>query len=245
MTPLHIVFTIGHKLTGIGMYFNQARLIHYLQPFAHEKIQQTELDWINHLKGISSFFAQAVLSTNDTLKNLGKGEQEPPPKTPEEYIQWANNNHQWLMNTLPKDKLGRAIYLYGFALGEMMSTLTTYSCILDLDARLQIPLSEEIKNNQKIGLALLERWELLARKLGDIDALLFLKTNFLKTSSPMERVFIEKVETFSVEEKVSLSQTMKTMINELGELEETCTLALQKIDAMNPMGPSQASEEDQ
>jgi len=240
-----MVFTIGHKLTGIGMYFNQARLIQYLQPFAHEKIQQTELDWINHLKGISSFFAQAVLSTNETLLHLGKEEQETPPKTPEEYIQWANNNHLWLMNTLPKDKLGRAIYLYGFALGEMMSTLTTYSCILDLDSRLQIPLTEEIHNNQKIGLALLERWELLARTLGDIEALLFLKTNFLKTSSQLERIFIERVETFSDAEKTSLSKTMKAMINELGELEETCTRTLQKIDAMNPNAPSPISEEDQ
>ena len=155
MYPLHVAFSIGHKITGIGMYFNQAKMVRTLHSFSNNEIQQLELDWIEHLKKISEVFAKTVLELNETLTNMGKETQEAPPRSPEEYLVWANGNHQWFMNHLPEKTVIRAIYLYGFAVGEMMSTLTTCSCALDISIQMDIPMNEQLQHSKTIVLELL------------------------------------------------------------------------------------------
>ena len=230
MYPLHSVFSIGHKITGIGMYFNQSKMVRVLHSYPNEGIQQMELDWIDHLKKISEVFARAVLELNQTLAEMGKETAETPPRTPEEYLTWANGNHQWFMNHLPEKTVARAIYLYGFAVGEMMSTLTTCSCALDITIQQEISMSEQIEHNQKIILALLERWEVLARRLGEIQPLSFLRRHFLSIASPIEAIVIDGFEHLSTEELTQKKKKIRQKIDQLGILEEECRTQLLAID---------------
>ena len=244
MYPLNVLFTTGHKLTGIGMYFNQAKLVRMLHPFAHEKIHETELDWINHLKKISKTFAQAVLELNETLTQMGKEKQETPPRTPEEYLVWANETHKWLMNQLPQERASRAIYLYGFSVGEMMSTLTLCSCALDISAQYDIPLDELLENGRLRGLETRKRWEVLARKFGDIEVFRFLRTQFLTLSSPTEAILLQCFSEMSKEEKNNKARMIRDKIDQLGTLEIECLKKFKTIDEeLNPKQKTQPDEE--
>ena len=230
MYPLHVAFSIGHKITGIGMYFNQSKMVRVLHSFPHEGIRQMELDWIEHLKKISEVFAKSVLELNQTFEEMGKESAETPPRTPEEYLIWANGNHQWFMKHLPEKTVVRAIYLYGFAVGEMMSTLTTCSCALDITIQHDIPMNEQLEHNQKIVIALLERWEVLARKFGEIEPLSFLRSHFLSIASPIEGIFIDGFEKQTKEEQIEKKKKIRQKIDQLGILEEDCRAQLFAID---------------
>ncbi|MAA78140.1 MAG: hypothetical protein CL916_02685 [Deltaproteobacteria bacterium] len=243
MYPLHVVFSIGHKITGIGMYFNQSKMVRVLHSYPHEGIQKMELDWIDHLKRISEVFAKAVLELNQILDNMGKETAETPPQTPEEYLVWANGNHQWFMNHLPNKTIARAIYLYGFAVGEMMSTLTTCSCALDISIQQDISMSEQLVHNQKIIIALLERWEILARRLGEIEPLSFLRRHFLSIASPIEAIVIDGFEHLSKEEQIEKKKKIRQKIDQLGILEEECRALLLAIDEQST-STSESSAED-
>jgi hypothetical protein len=245
MYPLHVLFTTGHKLTGIGMYFNQAKLVRILHPFAHEQIHEMELDWINHLKKISKTFAQAVLDLNETITQLGKETQATPPRTPEEYLVWANENHKWLMNQLPKERAARALYLYGFSVGEMMSTLTLCSCALDISAQYAIPLDELLENGRQRGLETLKRWDSLARTFGEVEVFRFLRTHFLALSSPTESILLEHFSNLSKEEKNDKARMIRDKIDQIGTLEEECLQRLKIINEELNLDQHEPSQEDQ
>lgn len=230
MYPIHVVFSIGHKITGIGMYFNQAKMVRVLHSYPHEGILQMELDWIDHLKKISEVFAKAVLELNQTLQDMGKENPETPPQTPEEYLTWANGNHQWFMQHLPEKTVARAIYLYGFAVGEMMSTLTTCSCALDITIQHDISMTEQLAHNQKVVIELLKRWEILARKLGEIEPLSFLRSQFLAIASPIEAIVIDGFENLNKDEQIEKKKDIRHKIDQLGMLEEECRALLLSID---------------
>ena len=181
---------------------------------------------------------------NQTLEEMGKETPEKPPQTPEEYLTWANGNHQWFMQHLPEKTVARAIYLYGFAVGEMMSTLTTCSCALDITIQQDISMNEQLAHNQKIVIALLERWEILARKLGEIEPLSFLRSHFLSIASPIEAIVIDGFENLNTEEQIEKKQKIRQKIDQLGVLEEECRTQLFAIDEQIAAN-SEASEADQ
>ena len=242
MYPLHVLFSIGHKLTGIGMYFNQARLLRQLQPYAREDIQELQLSWIEHLKKISPTFATAVLETNEALETMGKSTVSEPPQSPDDFVVWANENHQWLMTQLPEERVSRAIYLYGFALGEMMSTLSLSACVLDITAQYEIPMTEQLQNNRTIVLELLKRWNTLARGCAQIPELSFLCSQFLLISSPIESIFIDPLETKKPVEQSASAQDIRDKIDILGVIETTCRDKLQELDALFPIGDEPSPE---
>ena len=242
MYPLHTTFSIGHKITGIGMYFNQAKMVRILHAFPNEDVQKMELDWIEHLKKISNVFARSVLELNQAFEEMGKETQEIPPRTPEEYLTWANGNHQWFINHLPEKTVSRAIYLYGFAVGEMMSTLTTCSCALDITIQNEIPMEEQLQHNKNIILALLERWEILARKFGEIEPLSFLRKQILLIASPIEAIVIDGFGDQSQETLLAKKKEIRKKIDQLGVLEEQCRAQLIEIDEALSHTEKQSSE---
>lgn len=245
MYPLHVLFSIGHKLTGIGMYFNQAKLIRQLHPFAREDIQELQLSWVEHLKKISSTFAHAVIEINEILGEMGKEFTNAPPQSPEEFIVWANENHQWLMMQLPEERASRAIYLYGFALGEMMSTLSLSACVLDITAQYEIPMEDQLNNNRTVVLELLKRWETLARACAQISELSFLCSQFLLISSPIESIFMDSFASKTPLEKSASAREIRARIDVLGAIETTCRDKLKELDTLFPIETSAPAPTDQ
>ena len=245
MYPLHVLYTIGHKLTGIGMYFNQAKLIRELLPFPKEEIHQLQLDWVDHLKKISKTFAQAVIDVNDLLAAMGKVERARPPQSPEDFVLWANENHQWLMKKLPEERASRAIYLYGFAMGEMMSTLSLCACTLDIAAQYDIPLEEQLDNSRNITLELLKRWDTLARGCAQIEEFSFLGSEFLQISSPIEAIFFASLVEKTSLQKSETAKLIRERIDQLGNMETNCLDALKGIDERFPIPPNEPVATDQ
>lgn len=111
-----------------------------------------------------------------------------------------------------------------------MSTLTTCSCALDITIQHDISMTEQLAHNQKVVIELLKRWEILARKLGEIEPLSFLRSQFLAIASPIEAIVIDGFENLNKDEQIEKKKDIRHKIDQLGMLEEECRALLLSID---------------
>ena len=111
-----------------------------------------------------------------------------------------------------------------------MSTLTLCSCALDISAQYEIPLDDLLESGRLRGLETRTRWEVLARKFGEIDVFRFLLTHFLTLSSPTESILLEPFSNMSKEEKNQKARMIRDKIDQFGTLEAECLSQLKAID---------------
>ena len=170
MTTLQEAFLVGCHITSTGIYFNQAVLAVDLGNHPDEEVQQQATFWIEHLKDIGPNFAQIIQITNYIANQAGMSEIS-SPTVPEEYPDWANQLHEGFMMSFGEEDIERYLYLYGFAMGEVMTSISVLCATMDFSLRYNIPYEDQILSNLKEIPDLLTRWNQIAEVLAQLDPL--------------------------------------------------------------------------
>lgn len=194
------IFATGYHLTAVGIYFNQVRMAERLKYYKRDDVNELLKQWIEHLKKISNSFAASVLESNHFLKQIGLKEPK-LPQMPSEYVDWVNESHKHMVDFLPADKLPRALYLYGFCIGELMSLLTIVACAMDFQNNYNISFQEFLVKSQNDLKIIQRKWGSIAKALGQIDEFSPFLKEFLKADGDLHLLFIKDVNVLSKEEQ--------------------------------------------
>ena len=212
MITLPRIFATGYQMTAVGIYFNQVRLAERLKYYPKDDIEEVLKTWIEHLKNISESFAISVLETNQFLKATGHKDPE-RPQMPTEYVAWVNRSHKWMLNILPQGKLPRALYLYGFCIGEIMTILTMVTCALDFQRKYAISFEQLLVQCQNALRNAQRRWGSIAKALGKVDEFQVFLREYLKADANVHALFIQDLNTLSVEEKIEHTTKIRNHID--------------------------------
>ena len=217
MITLPRIFATGYQITAVGIYFNQVRLAERLKYYQQEELYEVLKNWVDHLKNISESFALSVLETNQFLKFVGY-EEAKLPQMPSQYVEWVNDTHRWMLAFLPPDKLPRALYLYGFCIGEIMTILTMISCALDFHTAHNISFDQLLVKCQNDLKIVQRKWGAIAKALGAVEEFQSFLQQYLKADANIHRLFIQDVEKLSKEEQIEHTTKIRNHIDFLENL---------------------------
>ncbi|MBM75921.1 MAG: hypothetical protein CMK59_11020 [Proteobacteria bacterium] len=200
MPTLQEAFLVGSHITSAGIYFNQAVLAFDLSGHPEDSIREQADAWMTHLKEIGPTFAEIIQSANVISERF---QVTPPqaPSLPEEYPEWANQLHQDLLNTWGEDDLERYLYLYGFILGELMTTLSVLCSSMDFQRSFAIPYHKQLQSNLTELNQILNRLNDIANVLAQIEPLRPFWREFKKIQTDI--IEIQSFDSQNLQEKLS------------------------------------------
>ena len=242
MITLPRIFATGYQITAVGIYFNQVRLAERLKYYQSEDLKEILGTWVDHLKKISESFAVSVLETNRFLKLTGY--KEPSlPQLPSQYNEWVKETHDWMIKLLPEDKLPRALYLYGFCIGEVMTILAMVTCVLDFQTTYNLSFDQLLVQSQNNLKIVQQRWGSIAKALGKVEDLQPFLVEYLKADSHVQTLFVIDINTLTKAEKLEHSTKLRNHIDflenlmiKLQELLPQTSLSVENVQ--NPLPPS-------
>ena len=200
MPTLQEAFLVGSHITSAGIYFNQAVLAFDLSSHPEESIREQADAWMEHLKEIGPTFADIIQAANIISERF---DIAPPdaPSVPEEYPDWANRLHQDLLSKWGEDDLERYLYLYGFILGELMTTLSVLCSSMDFQRSFAIPYHKQLQSNLAELSQILNRLNDIANVLAQLQALRPFWKEFKKIQTDI--IEIQSFDSQNLQEKLS------------------------------------------
>ena len=88
------------------------------------------------------------------------------PTSPSDYLEWANQLNDFCASQLETDRFRHALYLYGYCIGEALTTLAVLCTCADFQRKLNIPLDDEITEGLEALHDTFVRWEKIAKYIG-------------------------------------------------------------------------------
>ena len=232
MTTLQESFLVGCHVTSTGIYFNQAVLAVDLSNHPEEEIKQQSTFWIEHLKEIGPNFAQLIQITNYIAKKSGLTDISSPSE-PEEYPKWANDLHEGFMKRFEEEDIERYLYLYGFAMGEIMTSVSVLCATMDFKRSYGVPYDDQIIANLQDLPDVLSRWNQIAEVLAQMDPLRLFWRRCVEIQAELAEILRFDLQNCHLEEDALLptrddgispleiaSPKFRSLADKLGEMEK-------------------------
>ena len=200
MPTLQEAFLVGSHITSAGIYFNQAVLAFDLSGHPEDSIREQADAWMEHLKEIGPTFAEIIQAANIISERFGVVPPE-APSLPEEYPDWANKMHQELLSKWGEDDLERYLYLYGFILGELMTTLSVLCSSMDFQRSFAIPYHRQLQTNLAELTQIINRLNEIANVLAQLQALRPFWKEFKKIQTDI--IEIQSFDSQNLQERLS------------------------------------------
>ena len=257
MTTLQVSFLVGCHITSTGIYFNQAVLAVDLSNHPEEDLRQQSTFWIEHLKEIGPNFAQIIQITNYIATQSNMSELT-SPTVPEEYPEWANELHQGFMEHFGEEDIERYLYLYGFAMGEVMTNVSVLCATMDFKLRYDVSYDDQILSNLKEIPDLLTRWNQIAEVLGQMDPLRLFWRRCVEIQAELAEILRFDLQNYHLDSEPILptrddgisplaiaSPKFRSLADKLGTIEKELSDILPTDETKNQDEASQENQEPQ
>ena len=158
-------FISGTHVTSVGVYFNQALLAVRLAKSENEMVQAQATAWMKHLRKVGERFTEMVGRATRIALDNGMNDAF-APTSPSDYLEWANLLNDFCSSKLETDSFRHALYLYGYCIGEALTTLAVLCTCADFQRKLNIPLNDEIAEGVESLHDTFARWEKVSKAIG-------------------------------------------------------------------------------
>ena len=245
MPTLQEAFLVGCHVTSTGIYFNQAVLAVDLSNHPEEDLQQQSTFWIEHLKEIGPNFAQ-IIQVSNYIATQSEISEISSPTTPEEYPLWANNLHKGFMEHFGEEDIERYLYLYGFAMGEVMTNVSVLCATMDFKIRYNVDYDEQILSNLKEIPDLLTRWNQIAEVLAQMEPLRLFWRRCVEIQAELAEILRFDLKNYHLEEEPTIptrddnispfsvaSPKLRSLADKLGSIEKELSMLLPSEEEAN------------
>lgn len=169
LSPIDLFLT-GHAISFAGIYFNQVLLLSELIKTGQPGTQEYATGWQEWLKSAGGEFVEKINLVTNTLGENGLPAPE-RPRFPDNYFEWADAVHKMCAQALDFGDIKSVPFTFGYGLGETACDMVVWQRSLDIQAKLGLDWSGQIKHVKQDLQNVLFRWNVSVSLLGTDERL--------------------------------------------------------------------------